>query len=240
MRPPRPRLRSPFSLSLRVPLALASSLLLLSSCASGGAGAGGTTVSAASSPAVKDAGPAATWERRFLDAGRPIPAGVKYQFTVTESRIEAATMQEFLQRYREAGQRMSELRTQRAPGSSQWRLSWPWQMETHLARCQFKDLTIRVAYEVDVAQLAGPVAQDSVARAAWSAQTERQFAYHADRIKVMREAARQLYQKMRVLSNSSCNEMANIANEMGRAAVIDLTQQLGGRLNDTMNRVPPE
>lgn len=226
--------------SLRATLTLASSLLVAAACASGGAGAGGTTVAAATSPAVQAAGPAATWERRFLDAGRPIPAGVKYQFTVTESPIEAATMQEFLQKYSEASRRMGELRTERSPGSSQWRLSWPWQMETHLSRCQFKDLTVRVSYEVDVARLAGPVAQDSAARAAWAAQVERQFAFHADRIRTMRESARGLYQKMRVLSNSSCTEMANIANEMGRGAVIDLNRQLGSRLNDSPTRVPPE
>ena len=90
---------------------------------------------------------------------------VKNQLNVSESAIEAETMQEFVTKYAEASRNMVELRSGRSPGSYQWSLSTPWQQETHLGRCQFKDIDVRITYDVDIVTLGGPVAQDSSARA---------------------------------------------------------------------------
>lgn len=177
--------------------------------------------------------PSKAWEKSLLQALRPTPAGVKYQLNVSESPIEASTMAEFREKIVEANRNMVELRSGRAPGSYQWRLETPWEQETHLSRCQFKQIDVRVGYNADIVMLAGPVAQDSAATAFWAQQTDAIYATHFERLRLMRDAGRALYQKLRLMSNATCGELANIAGNAAREAQFELNEQmraLGGRM----------
>lgn len=195
--------------------------------------AGAQAAPAAAPAPPRPAGPPSkTWEKSLVQALKPTPAGVKYQLNVSESVIEAETMQEFVTKYAEASRNMVELRSGRSPGSYSWSLSTPWQQETHLGRCQFKDIDVRITYDVDIVTLGGPVAQDSSARARWDRQTDRLYANHFDRLRLLRDSSRALYQRLRLMSNSSCAELANIANQATREArfeINDRMRALGGQ-----------
>ena len=215
-------------------LILFIALCALSPAIAAPAGAQAAPAGPAAAPApTRPAGqPSKTWEKSLVQALKPTPAGVKYQLNVSESAIEAETMQEFVTKYAEASRNMVELRSGRSPGSYQWSLSTPWQQETHLGRCQFKDIDVRITYDVDIVTLGGPVAQDSSARARWERQTDQLYANHFERLRLLRDSSRALYQRLRLMSNSSCGELANIANQATREArfeINDNMRALGGR-----------
>jgi hypothetical protein len=177
--------------------------------------------------------PSKTWEKSLVQALKPTPAGVKYQLNVTETPIDAESMREVVVKLNEESKRMMEIKSARSPGSYRWSLDTPWQQEQHLGRCQFKDIDVRLIYDLDVVTLAGAVAQDSTATSAWSRRDDALYNNHFERLRVMRDAARTLYQKLRNLSNSSCGELANIANQTTRDARLELNEamaRLGGRV----------
>lgn len=176
--------------------------------------------------------PSKTWEKSLVQALKPTPAGVKYQLNVTETKVEADSLREAMTKLAEASRQMMEIKSARSPGSYRWSLETPFQQEQHLGRCQFKDIDVRLVYDIDVVALAGPVSLDSVALAYWARRDDALYANHFMRLRVMRDAARTLYQKLRNLSNSSCGELANIAGQISREARLDLNDQmarLGGR-----------
>jgi hypothetical protein len=191
------------------------------------------TASQPSGPKRPAGKPSKTWEKSLVQALKPTPAGVKYQLNVTETPIDAESMRDVVVKLNEESKRMMEIKSARSPGSYRWSLDTPWQQEQHLGRCQFKDIDVRLIYDLDVVTLAGAVAQDSTATAAWSRRDDALYNNHFERLRVMRDAARTLYQKLRNLSNSSCGELANIANQTTRDARLELNEamaRLGGRV----------
>lgn len=185
----------------------------------------------AAAPAVppRPAGsPKKTWERALTVAARPTPGGVRYQLNVSESTILAANLEEFTTKLRDAGTAMVEVRSGRSPGSYSWGISTPWELEMNMGRCLFKNIDVRILFEVDVVALGGPVATDSAAVAWWDRQLDDLWAGHVARLRVMRDAARALYQEVKLLSNTSCSEVTTRANELTRKARLDLAQTLAG------------
>jgi hypothetical protein len=172
--------------------------------------------------------PKKTWERALTVAARPTPAGVRYQLNVSESTILAANVAEFTTKLRDAGTAMVEVRSGRSPGSYTWGISTPWETEMNMGRCLFKNIDVRILLDVDVVALGGPVAADSAALAWWEGQLDELWAGHVARLRVMRDAARALYQEVKLLSNPSCSEIATRANELTRKARLDLAQSLAG------------
>lgn len=205
----------------------------LGSLASAQAGA------AAAPPPRPDGQPSKTWEKALVKALKPTPGGVKYQLNVSETTLEAISIPEFTTKINEAGRNMVELRSGRSPGSYQWSLSTPWEQQMNMGRCEFKDLDVRITYDVDVILMAGPVAQDSAARRWWDAASDQNYAGHFERLRLLRDAARALHQRIRLLSNSSCGELANIANNAAREARFQINEQmraLGGRTTPMVDR----
>lgn len=177
--------------------------------------------------------PKKTWERALTVAARPTPGGVRYQLNVSESTIMAADVADFTAKLRDAGTAMVEVRSGRSPGSYSWGISTPWETEMNMGRCLFKNIDVRVLFEVDVVALGGPVAADSAAQAWWSGQLDELWAGHVARLRVMRDAARALYQEVRLLSNPSCSEITSRTNELARKARLELNEKLaamGGRM----------
>lgn len=171
--------------------------------------------------------PSKTWERALVRAMRPSPAGVKWQLNVSETSISATSLREVSEKLAEESRKMMEVRSARSPGSFSWTLSTPWEMETHMSRCQFKNLDVRIGLDLDVVLLDGPVAQDPGSVAAWTRYLDGLWAGHVRRMRVMRDDGKALFQKLRLLSNQSCSEMANIANNHAREARFALNDRLG-------------
>jgi hypothetical protein len=182
----------------------------------------------ASMPTRPTGPPKRTWARALTEAARPTPGGVRYQLSVTETEVGAATIEEFTARMRAAGTAMLETRSGRSPGSYQWAISTPWETEMDMGRCQFKRISVLIELDVDVIALAGPVAADSAARASWDRQLDAQWAGHVARLRMMRDAARTLHQEVRLLSNSSCAEITTRANDLARAARAAIAERLRG------------
>jgi Bacterial protein of unknown function (DUF922) len=198
-----------------------------------------TTVSQPAGPKRPEGRPSKTWEKSLVQALKPTPAGVKYQLNVTETPIDAESMRDVVVKLNEESKRMMEIKSARSPGSYRWSIDTPWMMEQHLGRCQFKDIDVRLTYDIDVVTLAGPIAQDVTAMASWARRDDALYANHFERLRVMRDAARTLYQKLRNLSNSSCSELANIANQTSREARFALNDEmgrLGGRVAPISDR----
>lgn len=185
--------------------------------------------------------PSKTWERALVRAVRPTPAGVKWQMNVSETVIAAASLREVSQKLAEESERMMEVRALRAPGSFSWTISTPWELEMHMARCQFKNVEVRLGMDIDVVLLGGPVAQDSASVANWDRYLDGVWAGHVRRMNVMKEDARALFSKIRMLSNQSCSEMTNIANNHSREARYLLNErmaELGVRTAPMADRIP--
>ena len=172
--------------------------------------------------------PRTTWEKRMLEAARPKPFGVRYEISVTESPVPATTRDEFLRTLSAAVQDMRGDRTNttRAPGSGQVRVSWEWKPEVHLSECRFKEVTIDIRYSIDVAQLAGPLAEDSTARAWWAAEVERGFTRRVEVLKMMRDGSKSLYRKLNTMTSNTCSNLVERANSIARTAVEDMYTEL--------------
>ena len=198
-----------------------------------------STASQPAGPKRPEGRPSKTWEKSLVQALKPTPAGVKYQLNVSETPIDAESLRDVVVKLNEESKRMMEIKSARSPGSYRWTLDTPWQQEQHLGRCQFKDIDVRLGYDIDVVVLAGPVAQDVAATASWARRDDALYQNHFERLRVMRDAARALYQKLRNLSNSSCGELANIANQTTREARFELNDamaRLGGRVAPISDR----
>lgn len=160
---------------------------------------------------------APTWQQRLVDAAEPTPAGVRIQVNASESPVEAETLQEFTRSIAEQ-QRQADAGANgmRGPNSSSWGLRWNWEMENHLGGCQFKDVTVLVQYNADFATLAGPLASDSTARAWWTERQEQMFATRVQTLKVLRDGAKEIFQKLRMMRSSSCGDLGSRANDVAR------------------------
>lgn len=192
-------------------------------------------------PARPAGAPAKTWERALVRALRPTPAGVHWQLNVSESVVEAVDLRDVSVKLAEGAQAMMAVRSARAPGSSSWSLSTPWEMETHLSRCQFKDIEVRLGYDLDVVMLGGPVAQDPAAVAAWERRLDQTWEGTVRRLRVMREDAKGLFRDLRLLSNQNCGELAQIASNRAREVrflMNDHIAALGARTTPMADRIP--
>ena len=191
-------------------------------------------------PPPRPAGlPSKTWEKALVQALKPTPGGVKYEISVSETSLEATSIREFTAKINEASRNMVELRSGRSPGSYGWSLSTPWVQQMNMGRCEFKDIDVRISYAVDVILIAGPIAQDSSARHWWDANTDGTYATHFARLRLLRDSARALHQRLRLLSNSSCGELANIANTASREARFQINEQMraiGGQTTPLTDR----
>ncbi len=177
-------------------------------------------VGLAESRDLTGAGSAPLWQKRLADAAKPIPRGVRIRVNATESPVEGATLQEF-SRAVVVQQRQESVGANgmRGPNSSSWRLLWDWETESHLGRCEFKRIDVIVEFNADFATLAGAVAADSAAQAWWNARQEQNFAGRVKTLRVLRDGAKGIAQKMRMLQGNSCSDLASRANDLGRNEV---------------------
>ena len=201
-----------------------------------------TAQAAPSAPAPRPAGPPTKmWEKSLLQSLRPTPSGVRYRINVSESPVEAVSVSEFTTKLDAAGRTMVERRSGRAPGSLHWTLGTPWQQETHLGQCRFKNIDVLIGYDADVALMAGAVAQDSAAHVWWDRYADEAYATHLERLRLLRDSARPLLQNLRDLTNRSCPELTNIANLAAREARFEVNQKmraLGGWMLPLDDRAP--
>ena len=207
-------------------------------------GAAGARAQAAPTVPQAPAGkPSKTWEKPMVDAMKPKPAGVNFDVSITESPVAAANATEFARAVGAAGDRMVEGRGNRSPGSSAWSITWQWEQETHLGRCQFKDVRVRVTYTTDVAELAGPAATDSASLAWWTTYADRRYATSIDQLKLMRDAAKDIYQRMKLMSKNACSELSTQATELGRERLFvlrdEMTRTLGVRMGPIADPIRP-
>lgn len=178
-----------------------------------------------------------TWQKRLVDGAKPTPAGVRVRVIVTESPVEAAGAREFSAALVEAQRGARSVVTEvRAPNWTSWQLTWDWDMENHLSRCRFKNVTVTATLRADFAALAGPVAQDSAAKAWWSEAQERSLDRRLRTLKVLRDEAKGLAQAFRSLESTSCSELGMRANDIGRTRVGDAY----ARAQETYRAAEPE
>jgi predicted secreted Zn-dependent protease len=225
-----PGVRIPASVGATVIAIAVSGLLVVA--AAGQAEATGPTMSGTYVPA---------WQKRLIDAAKPTPAGVRIRVNASESPVEAATLPEFT-RAVAAQQRQESVGSNgmRGPNSSSWRLVWNWEMESHLGQCQFKQITVTVEYNADFATLSGPVAADSAAQVWWTARQEQTFAGRVKTLKVLRDGAKGIAQKMRMMQSNTCGDLATRANDIGRNEVREVYQQaLETHMESFLDAGPP-
>lgn len=183
---------------------------------------------------AEEVAPAAPkWQRRLVDAAKPTPAGVRMQVVVTESPISGASRAEFLEALAAKQRELSEDREAgRAPGGGRMLLKPQWETEVHLGSCQFKRATITVGYWVDFPTLAGPIAADSSEQAWWAAQQELSFERRVTTLKVLRDGAKEIFQKVNLLRGSTCGEVVTRANDIARQHTIEVYSRAGVAFSD--------
>lgn len=166
------------------------------------------------------------WQKRFLDGAKPTPAGVRLRVVVTESPVEADDPRALTETLRRLQQETGPTATEvRYPHAVSWQLRWDWEMEQHLSRCRFKDLTVQVDLRSDFATLAGPIAADSAARAWWAGRQERAFEDRLRALRSLRDAGRELYRELKNMEAMNCGDLGNRANEVGRRRTSEAYQR---------------
>ncbi len=153
--------------------------------------------------------PSKTWAKQLADELRPRPAGVSVQVDVTESKVSASDLDDYIAKVNALAARGSATT---GPGASSWRISWPWATETQLSECRFRKVEVSMRYAIDVTMLDGPVAADTAAQRWWTAATDSIYRSHLERIRIIRDGGRQMYRAMRNLTNSSCAMLMMQAN----------------------------
>jgi hypothetical protein len=181
-----------------------------------------------------DSGEAApNWRKRLTDAARPLGAGVRLRLVVTESKVSAATrdqaVAELAAKHRETP---TPQEGGRGPMGLLWLLSWKLETEAHLGSCQMENANITVEFTADFPILDGPLAADAAAQEAWTAEMEALFEQRVKTLKVLRDAAREIYQEVSRMRGGSCGDMNARANEVARIKALEANeaaaQTLGG------------
>ena len=113
-----------------------------------------------------------------------------------------------------------------------WLLSWKLETEAHLGSCQMKNANITVEFTADFPILDGALAADAAAQEAWTAEMEALFDQRVETLKVLRDAAREIYQEVSRMRGGSCGDMNARANEVARIKALEANaaaaQTLGG------------
>lgn len=176
---------------------------------------------------------APNWRKRLTEAARPLGAGVRLRLVVDETKVSAATRDEAVA---QLAAKHRETPTPedggRGPMGLLWHISWKLETETHLGSCQMKNANITVEFTADFPVLDGPLAADAAAQEAWTAEMEQLFTQRVETLKVLRDAARGIYQEVSRMRGGSCGEMTSRANDLARIKALEANaaaaQTLGG------------
>lgn len=169
------------------------------------------------------------WQKRLVDAAKPTPAGVRIRVVVTDDPISATTRSEFLQSLSSKQRALvMEREGGRGPMGLRWLLRWNWETEVHLGGCQFKSATVTVEYNADFATLGGPIAADSVEQAWWNAELEQLFTSRVETLKILRDGAREIQQKVSLMRSSSCGDLTSRATDVARTHLLEVNARAGG------------
>lgn len=108
-----------------------------------------------------------------------------------------------------------------------WVLKWNWEPEVHLGACQFRNAAVTVEYLADFAALGGPIAADSAEQAWWNAQLEELFAGRVVALKILRDGAKEIYEKIRLMNSSTCSDLVTRANDIARTHSLEVNARAG-------------
>lgn len=156
---------------------------------------------------------ARTLDQRLDEALKPIPQGVRIQARVSTYEIGGSTIAEARQLMAQQG--MADGSGRRWAGFTRWQHSWRWEYE-RLSSCQIKDATVTVTLQVDVPVLSAAAMQDSTLNRWYAGWFDRLFEHEVGHAKIARDGAREIFQRIRMLQGSACDEVGNRANMLAR------------------------
>lgn len=114
-----------------------------------------------------------------------------------------------------AEQGMGDGSGRRWAGFTRWQVRWSWEYERR-ATCQVKDALVSVELQVDLPVLTAAAQQDSTIRAWYEQWFERLFEHEVGHGRIARDGAREIYQRIRMLQGSACDEVGYRANALAR------------------------
>lgn len=161
-------------------------------------------------------------ERRLDEPLRPIPAGVRVETRVTTYQLDARSIRDAQAVIGQQGRADADGR--RWAGYTRWRLRWNYEYE-RATSCQFKTLTVAVSLEVDLPVLSDSARADAATRLWYESWFDRLFHHEVGHAKLARDGAREIYQRLRFLQGSACDELGNRANQIGRQLLDDLNER---------------
>ena len=154
-----------------------------------------------------------TLDQRLDESLRPIPTGVRVVARVSTYEIGGSSVAEARQMIAQQGRADNSGR--RWAGFTTWRYSWNWEYE-RFSSCEIKNATVTLTLQVDVPVLSEAAQQDSTIRAWYDAWFTRLFEHEAGHARLARDGAREIYQRIRMLQGSSCDDVGNRANSLAR------------------------
>lgn len=154
-----------------------------------------------------------TSDQRLDDALKPIPQGVRIVARVSSYEIGGSTVAEARQLMAQQG--MADGSGRRWAGFTRWQHSWRWEYE-RLTSCQIKNAVVTVNLQVDVPVLSPAAMQDSTLRAWYNAWFDQLFEHEVGHAKIARDGAHEIFQRIRMLQGSACDDVGNRANLLAR------------------------
>lgn len=149
-----------------------------------------------------------------LDAGlKPTPPGVQVTGRVSTYEIGGSTIADARQLMAEQG--MPDRSGRRWAGYTKWQVTWRWGYDRR-AGCQISDAVVSVDLQVDVPLLSEAAQQDSTLSAWYSQWFDALFEHEIGHGRIARDGAREIYQRIRMIRGTACDEVGYRANQVAR------------------------